>query len=73
MSVPYNFSSNPLKFFYQIYKFTLNKAKRSAKQLRSDMLICFRLLALRISDRMKWLPEKKQQLQGSVVNCAGPQ
>ena len=46
--------------------------KRSAKQLRSEVLICFCLLALRRTDRVKWLPENNQ-LQRSVVNCAGPQ
>ena len=44
-----------------------NKAKRSAKQQRSNVLICFCLLASQRSNRVIWWPEK---LQWWVVNSA---
>jgi len=39
-----------------ISQYTQNKAKRSVKQQRSDVLIYFCLLASRRSVRVKWLP-----------------
>ena len=43
---------------WKVHGYCPNKAKRSAKQQRSDVLICFCLLASRRSDRVIWSPEK---------------
>ena len=51
--------------------FNYNKAKRIAKQQRSDVLICFCLLASRRSDRVKKLMQKIKLLHRSVVNSGG--
>ena len=53
----------------------LNKAKRSAKQQRSNVLICFCLLASRKSDFLRffavksYLVEEEAQQEATVLSC----
>ena len=50
-----------------------NKAKRSVNQQRSDVLICFCLLASERSDKAKRLEQKnKKKKLHSVGNSGGP-
>ena len=61
-------SGTKVSFIFAKATCSLNKAKRSAKQQRSDVRICFCLLASRRSDA-NWLPPEKSSYSGELLTA----